>query len=155
MMVGEGTVEPTTSTQHSNEKTMSMLTNLLKPVLAASVAVAAMSGCASTGSGTAPARSSDVITQEELIAYVGDDLHLVIRRLRPQWTRPRTGRTMTQQIDVSLVVDGMRWHNLTRLREISVADVAEVRFLDALDATTRFGSDMAGGAIIVVRKGGR
>ncbi len=116
-------------------------------------AVAAMSGCASTGTGGA-SRSEDVITQEELAPYVGDDLSLVVARLRPQWVRPRTSQTFMGTIGISLIVDGMRWDtNTSRLSEISVASVEEIRYLSASDATTRFGTDMAGGAILVTRKG--
>ena len=118
------------------------------------LAVVAMSGCASAGTGGNSARSEDVITQEELVPYVGDDLSLVVARLRPQWVRPRTSQTFMGTVGISLIVDGMRWDtNTSRLSEISVASVDEIRYLSASDATTRFGTDMAGGAILVTWKG--
>jgi hypothetical protein len=123
------------------------------------VAVAlALTACASSGPtrDSPPTRDLDVITQEDIEKELGGDLYVMVSRLRPQWMRSRGDRTFVGPVEVSLIVDGVPWaNNLERLREIRTVDVLEVRYLSASDATTQYGPDMAGGAILVfTRRGG-
>jgi hypothetical protein len=46
-------------------------------------------------------------------------------------------------------VDGRESLNSEILRSVSVANVEEIRFLDARDATTRFGTGYVSGAILI------
>ena len=51
------------------------------------------------------------------------------------------------------LIDGVRQTGgINRLRGMRVVGIRELRFLSAADATTRFGLDMAGGAILVFRR---
>ncbi len=69
-----------------------------------------------------------------------------MRRLRPRWLRGRGG-------DLPVVyVEQVRRGELEVLERLVPEDVAELRFLSAGDATLRFGTNHAGGAILVSLK---
>jgi hypothetical protein len=123
--------------------------------LAALLFLLGVGGCVSAGAGRtsgAAAVDPDRISEEELAADPGQDLLTIIESLRPRWLRPR-GRTFTGVAPVAVVVDGVPWQGgVGNLRSIRASDVRELRYLSAADATTQFGSDMAGGAIVVYRK---
>lgn len=124
-------------------------------MLAALLLLFGAGGCVSPGTGRTAGGASvdpDRITEEELAAQPGQDLLTIVENLRPRWLRPR-GRTFAGVVAVAVVVDGVPWQGgVSNLRSIRASDVRELRYLSAADATTQFGSDMAGGAIVVYRK---
>ena len=58
-------------------------------------------------------------------------------------------RLPSGEVQLQVVVDGQRRGGIDFLRSIRVAQVRQVRYLSAADATTRLGTGMAGGAILV------
>ena len=108
--------------------------------------------CASSGSrGAASGGSFDVLTAEQIQETSANNLWDAIRTLRPRWLRTR-GRTsiIGQGPDEPVVyVSGTRYGSLSALRQMNVNQVRRVEFVDPLDATTRFGTGHAGGAILV------
>lgn len=121
------------------------------------VCVALTAACAvSTRRAVAPPdQGDDPITAEELSQASGDDLYEIVERLRPRWVRARQERTFIGATQVSLIVDGIPRGYIVRLSEYRPIDVAEIRFLSARDATTRYGVDMSGGAIVLSLRRGR
>ena len=118
------------------------------------VSILVLGGCASSGGGSGASGSRredpDRITLEELEPYPGRSVFEAIRSLRPRWLRVRTSRTFVSETTISVIVDGVPQDGgVERLRDISALDVRELRYLSAADATTMYGSDMAGGAILV------
>jgi len=108
-------------------------------------------GCASGSgggsSGSSSSRSSsnrlvaaDLVNQQEL------DLFQAIRQLRGRWLTSR-GRGTAR-----VHVDGSRLGGVQELQNIRVADVQEVEFMNAADATLRFGTGYDAGAIIVTTR---
>lgn len=121
--------------------------------LVAVVVVLALAACASSGSSSSSPRGP-IITSEEVASVSVSSTYELVQRLRPQWLRPR-GSFSAVSPEASLPVvysDGMRLGGLERLRDITPNDVAEVRYLSAADATTRFGTGHAGGVIEVITK---
>lgn len=98
----------------------------------------------SAGSAVDPNR----ITAEEMADHHETDLLSLIRRLRPRWLQARGSATFSGPTSAAVLVDNMP-RERSILNALRVADVAEVEFLSASDATTRFGTNMAGGAILV------
>lgn len=106
-----------------------------------------LQGCASGGSGGSSAGSRNHIVQEELENLSQFDAYQAIQRLRPAWLRSRGGSEPT------IFLDGNRQGGgLNVLRSMRVADIQEMEYLRARDATTRFGTNMDGGAILVTTK---
>jgi hypothetical protein len=79
------------------------------------------------------------------VATGASDLHAALRLARPRFLRTRAARK-----DAPVVyVDGVRVGDLAYLRSLPVRDVAIVRALGRSEATTRFGTDHVGGALLV------
>ena len=106
-------------------------------------------GCASGsgGGGGGGGRSSsnrlvaaDMANQQEL------DLYQAIRQLRSRWLTSR-GRGAPR-----VHVDGGARGGIQELQNIRVAEVQEVEFMSASDATLRFGTGYDAGAIIVTTR---
>lgn len=110
------------------------------PVLQAAVGVATLDA-------QQRRRRSNVITAEELTRGSGRDTYDVIRALRPSWF---VGRGTNYVIAV--YVDGVRVNSVDDVRSIAVEQIKEVRFLSANDATTRYGTGNAAGAIEITTK---
>lgn len=108
--------------------------------------VTACGAGAATGS-----RSSMVITSDELDAITVPTVYEAVERLRPQFLRSRGASSVrSPQPTIPVVyVAGVRYGGPDSLRQLRTSDVREIRYLNASDATTRYGTDHAGGAIIV------
>jgi len=123
--------------------------HLLPVVVALTLAGGA---CASSG-GTRAQRNRDVLTEEELAREPGRSLLETIEALRPEWLSVRSSRTFASETYVSVIVDGMRqMEGGDALRTYRTSQALKLEYMSAADATTRYGVDMAGGAIIVTLK---
>ena len=108
------------------------------------------SACASSGQPgqSRPRRSSNLITAEELSALSVSSAYEAVRRLRPAWLQPR-GRSGLPVV----FRNNTRWGDDPRsLENIRINVIAEMRFLSASDATTRYGTGFTGGVILVVTR---
>lgn len=114
--------------------------------LATGLAACASAGGSGDGS---PRRDPNLITAEELVDYQTVTALDAIRRLRPRWLQGR-GNLRPQAI-----IDGARMTNLEdALQSVQAASVRTMRYMNASDATMRFGTNFAGGAIEVITRGG-
>ncbi len=79
-----------------------------------------------------------------------------MRRQRPQWLRARgAARSAIGLVSVAVYVDDVRFGGTEALEDVPVDVVSRVEFIDATDAATRYGLDVAGGVIAVytIRRG--
>ena len=80
----------------------------------------------------------------------------VIRKLRPQMLRNRgvaspsdsTGETARPRV----YVDNVLFGDTDRLQSVIASTISEIRFINASDATTRFGTGHTGGVISILTK---
>lgn len=106
------------------------------------------SACASTGQMTCPASAappSSWIGSDELLQTRGSDLYEALLMSRPRFLQPRDA----QHTEPVTYVNGVRIGEVDALRAIMPSEVVEVRFLSGPDATTRYGTDHVGGALLV------
>ena len=103
---------------------------------------------------TAPYYAREVITADELTASTATDLYEAMRLLRPTWLRSRGPLSLHGSVSALPIVyvDGHRMGDVSWLVSIPALSVAEARFLSSSDATTRWGTGHASGAILVVTK---
>ena len=110
-----------------------------------------VTACASAGTNgqgaSAPRGSRDVITQAEVEATDVSTVLDLIRRLRPEYLRARGGGASIGP--VVFYLDGVKQQSVDALQTISKEIVREVRYLNATDATMRFGTDHTAGAVLV------
>ena len=114
-------------------------------------------GCASTqqaGSTASNRRNSNLITTEEVLGTSAKDAFEAVQLLRPQWLRTRgvSSPTSLEAIEVAVYVNGSRYGSVENLRGVPAANVVEIRYLSATDATTLYGTGNLGGAILVKTK---
>ena len=123
-------------------------------VLVASLALLAACGSSRSGSSSAVRANSNLITAEELASANVRDLYEAIERLRPRFLTTSRGSVSMQDPTACkqpfVYVDNQLMGGLQTLRDVNLASVREVRFLNAADATTRFGTGPCGGALVVI-----
>lgn len=102
--------------------------------------------------GTAPTLSPDVIGLDEIDASSAANAYDLISQVRPNWLRGRgTPSIRNSQVQLPVVyLEDRRQGGLEVLRGLHTAGVAELRYINATTATTRFGNGHAGGVIQVV-----
>ncbi|NJD20431.1 MAG: hypothetical protein FIA95_14265 [Gemmatimonadetes bacterium] len=102
-----------------------------------------------TGAGSGPRTrgSLDKITEAELEPIAQMSAFEAIQRLRPRWLQSRTGLFPTVHVDGSARNAGEEI-----LASIPCSDVQEMQYMNASDATTRFGTDYVNGLILITTK---
>ena len=133
------------------------------------VAVALSMACASSGGGGAGgSRTSsggqDVITEADITGRAADAANAlqIIQKLRPQMLRsrglavlPTAGRTAQEATAASLprvYIDNIAYGDLNQLTNVNASQIREIRYMNARDATTQFGTGHMGGVILVLTK---
>ena len=110
-----------------------------------------LAGCAAGGGGTAGGArrgSSTRLVEADLSGVSTLDLYDAISRLRPTWLRPQSRGTLPM-----VVVDGTtQAGGVDALRTMRVTDVSEIQYMNASDATTRYGTGYTAGAIIITTR---
>ncbi len=115
-----------------------------------------VAACASS-SGGAPSGSRDVLTEQQLSAYTHLNAYDAIRQTRPQWLRSGRGQSSLIQSSqdrrgIRVYVDGVPMGDAAALRTIDTRTVAEMQFLDAREATLKYGTNHSEGAILVTTR---
>ncbi len=77
-----------------------------------------------------------------------------VRALRPRWLQARSGATLrSRQPQTAMVyIDGQLRGDLGEMWNLLPTEVSEIRFMSASDATTRFGTNHIGGAIVIMTR---
>jgi hypothetical protein len=124
------------------------LRHTVRALLALLVLALAAGACtAGAAAGSRPQGRTDLITEEELEPIAQLSAFEAIQRLRPRWLQSRTGLLPTVHVDGSARNAGEEI-----LASILCSEVHEMRYMNATDATTRFGTDYANGAILITTK---
>lgn len=130
---------------------------------------ALLAGCATTSPGSAPLNSSaareDASVQTERTRRShGELLHEdiiearhntaldAVRAMRPQWLRKRGLGSISRPEMVKVYINGMLRGGPQALREVNSDSILSIQYMNASDATQRFGTDHASGAIIVLTR---
>jgi hypothetical protein len=109
----------------------------------------ALSACAAASSPTRIARSSKVVTPEEISISEATSVHDLLRRRRPMMLlarAPRTGGHLTE-VTPTVYVDGIRSGGIDVLNFIPASTVLRIEFLTELEADMRFHGQHPGGVI--------
>jgi GDP-D-mannose dehydratase len=123
----------------------------MKRVLSGLLLVITLTACASTGEPRAPRASRNVLTYEEISRSNASTAFEAIRQLRPEYLRTRGAQSVQNpSAEYAVVyVNGVRAGDLGMLHSIRATDIQEVRYMNASEATTRYGTGHAGGVIEV------
>ncbi len=115
--------------------------------LALTLALAACASGPRAGAPAAPRRNPNVITAEEIAGAHAQNALDVVRQLRPRFLMTQGGTTRTHAVQV--MVDEVPRGGVSVLGGINAGDVVEIRYLDASEATMKYGTGYTGGIIFV------
>lgn len=106
------------------------------------------------GSRAQGTRDRTVITEREIQESALLDAFEVVRALRPEFLRTRGTSSFraTDPVEAQVYVDGVRTGDPETLRRLPRDVVREIRYIDAREATTRYGTGHGAGAILVATK---
>jgi len=116
--------------------------------LAPSFAIVVLCAACATATQTETQQASSSwspITQGEIQEAIAGDAFDAVQRLRPRWLRPRMGESTPMVYMRNQRYGGIEW-----LRMIRCENVYEIRYVNARDATTRWGMGHSAAVIEVV-----
>lgn len=116
------------------------------------LAALATAGCATKSTTPrAAAKDPNLITIDELQRSDASNLRDAIARLRPQFLRSRGAVSINDPTPPTAVVylDGQRVGGLEFLERMSPMGVFSVRYMSPVDASSRYGLNHEGGAILI------
>ena len=107
-------------------------------------------GAVSNADASMPRGSRNLLTADELMRTGAVNAYMAVQKARPAWllTRPK-GSLGGGYEQLVVYVDGNRYGAASSLEQFAVTAIKEIRYLDANDATTRFGTGHGGGAVLV------
>lgn len=113
-------------------------------------------GCAtgSSSSQRGPGTSRNTITREQLAEMPSITALQAIERLHRDWLRGRAGtvRTESGRTTAQVFLDGRPYGGLEVLSQFNTANIEEIRFISASDATTRYGTGYPSGIIEIINR---
>jgi len=129
-----------------------MLTRANTPIFLVGALLTA--GCASSGESGGTSRDRNLITQTELMEVPHSTIYEAVRALRPRWLQARSGATLrSREPQTAMVyIDGQLRGGLAEMWNLLPTEVSELRYMSASDATTRFGTNHIGGAIVITTR---
>ena len=120
---------------------------------AALLAVAAACGTQQVSSDPYPRRNRSVLTLEEIQAAkgIGWSAYDLVAQLRPEYLRSRGTSSLRdlRPATATVYLDGVRYGNIDTLRTMSGDQIQRIEYINAADATTRYGTDHVGGALLI------
>ena len=117
------------------------------------VALIYFSACTRGPGQVRPIGQTGDITRTELDEGPFTSAHHAIERLRPSWLRRRGARTLSNPDPRPVVwLDGVRLGRIEELLSIKAETVETISLLSPTDATTRFGTGHASGALVVITR---
>jgi hypothetical protein len=120
-------------------------------ILYAGLAGIISASCALSSTPAGSSRSSHRLGAEEISSVSYSTAYEAVQMLRPRWLLSR-GLASLADPNPSypvVIVDNVQRGELDLLRSIRAEVVAEIRYVNARDATTRYGTGFVGGAIEV------
>jgi len=119
-------------------------------------AIVLFAGCAASapGAGRPGVGDRSILTSDEIVTSTGRNVYEVIAQLRPEYLRSRGAGSLRNEAPprATVYVDNVRFGALETLQSLTVDHLLRVEYLSASDATTRFGTDHTGGAILVTTR---
>jgi hypothetical protein len=90
-----------------------------------------------------------LITAQEIGAIQYSSAFEVVEALRPQWLRLRGRTSVNMREYVKVYLDDSLLGDPEQLRNVMARSIGSIRFLDANEASARWGLDHGQGAIVV------
>ena len=116
-------------------------------------AVLTLGACSPKSARVAP-QDRNLITADEIAKSNATNAFEAVERLRPAFLRTRGSQSLQNQEPPTpmVYIDGMRYGTLQTLATVPTIGIVSIRYLNAIEATQRYGFGNEGGAIMIVTK---
>jgi hypothetical protein len=96
----------------------------------------------------------NLITADEIAKSNATNAYEAVERLRPAFLRTRGSQSLQNQEPPTpmIYIDGMRYGPLQTLSSVPAVGIVTIQYLNAIEATQRFGFGNEGGAIMITTK---
>jgi hypothetical protein len=111
--------------------------------------------CASAGAKQARPSTRNVITADQIKRIGATNALEAVQRLQPRMLEKQRGPSsinFEDQAQIVVYLDNSRLGGIETLTMVQTGNVVEIRYLSASEATTRFGTGNAAGAIVITTK---
>jgi hypothetical protein len=111
--------------------------------------------CASAGTKQARPSTRNVITADQIKRIGATNALEAVQRLQPRMLEKQRGPSsinFEDQAQIVVYLDNSRLGGIETLTMVQTGNVVEIRYLSASEATTRFGTGNAAGAIVITTK---
>lgn len=125
----------------------------MRRLVVAGVVLMALVACGPTNKHRVP-QNQNLITADEIVRSNATNALEAIERNRPAFLRTRGAMSIQNPNPPTpiIYVDGMRFGPVNTLSQVPALTIATIEYLNAIDASQRFGLGHEGGAILVVTK---
>ena len=119
-------------------------------IVTVAAALIGLAGCGPHATHAA-SQNRNLITADEITRSNASNAMEAVERLRPSFLRTRGAQSMQNSEPPTPIVyvDGMRYGTLQTLATIPALSIFSIEYMNAIDASQRFGMGHEGGAIVV------
>lgn len=96
----------------------------------------------------------NMITADEIAKSNAANAFDAVERLRPAFLRTRGTESLSNPVPPTpmIYVDGMRYGTLQSLSSVPTIGIVSIQYLNAIEATQRYGIGNEGGAILIITR---
>jgi hypothetical protein len=125
----------------------------MRTLAIAAAALLTLGGCGPKSHHVTPP-DRNLITADEIAKSNATNAYEAVERLRPAFLRTRGSQSLQNQEPPTamIYVDGMRYGPLQTLSSVPAMGIVSIQYLNAIEATQRFGFGNEGGAIMITTK---
>ena len=125
----------------------------MRTFVIAAAALLTLGACSPKSARVAP-QDRNLITADEIAKSNATNAYEAVERLRPAFLRTRGSQSLQNQEPPTpmVYVDGMRYGTLQTLATVPTIGIVSIQYLNAIEATQRYGFGNEGGAIMIVTK---
>ena len=126
----------------------------MRTLAIAAAALLTLSACGGGKPRHVTPQDRNLITADEIAKSNATNAYEAVERLRPAFLRTRGSQSIQNPVPPTpmIYVDGMRYGPLQTLASVPAIGIVSIQYLNAVEATQRFGFGNEGGAIMVTTK---
>jgi len=107
-------------------------------------------GCAARNANVPDRSDRNIISQAQIKEHGFITAYDAVEALRSTWLRTRGTNSLNKPTEVLVYIDDNRLGGVQTLKQVTTSQIIQIRFVDGLTATARWGLDHGQGVILVV-----
>jgi hypothetical protein len=107
-------------------------------------------GCAARNANVPDRTDRSIISKAQIDEHGFINAYDAVESLRSTWLRTRGTNSLNRPTEVLVYIDDNRLGGVQTLKQVTTSQIIQIRFVDGLTATARWGLDHGQGVILVV-----